>query len=67
MKEHEWTVNIVKNYGDKVWSSKNSFEVWAKSMRGAIMKAENKIKKDMDGKWDIKAIWWLNPKAPGRN
>ena len=56
----EWTVNIVKENGTFM-SSKNSFEVWPESIRGAIMKAENKIKKEMDGEWLVKSVWWLDP------
>ena len=59
----EWTVNIVKEYG-AFMSSKNSFEVWSESIRGAIMKAENKIKKEMDGEWLVKSVWWLDPNRP---
>jgi len=40
---------------------KKEFEVQSKSLRGAVVKAENKIKKEMGGSWKIRSIWWLDP------
>ena len=63
---HEWTILIVDEYGSVAFS-KDEFQVWAKTMRGAVIKAENKIKKDsLKQDWKIRSVWWLNPNAPGR-
>ena len=42
----------------------NSFEFWveSKTLHGASMKANKKIKKLNDG-WIVKSLYWLDPKS----
>jgi len=61
---HEWNVILVEKY-DFPRKAQKEFQVDAKSVRGAVMKAQNKINKDVSG-WKIKSIWRLDPKRVKR-
>tara|TARA_Y100000310_G_C20130071_1_gene555463 strand:- start:103 stop:264 length:162 start_codon:yes stop_codon:yes gene_type:complete len=43
--QQEWNVLVVRKYG-QIASSKDEFQVCALTMRGAVMKAENRLRKD---------------------
>jgi hypothetical protein len=59
--QQEWNVLVVRKYG-QIASSKDEFQVCALTMRGAVMKAENRLRKDPEkNEWKIKSIWRLDP------
>ena len=58
--EFDWSVVAVTAL-DLGCTCKKEFEVRAKSLRSASIKAENKIKKEMGAGWLVRAIWWLDP------
>lgn len=60
MNESEWSVIAVTAL-DIGCDCKKEFQVRSKSLRGAAVKAENKIKKEMGDSWQIRSIWWLDP------
>ena len=60
MKENKWCVIAVTAL-DIECNCKKEFEVSSKSLRGAVIKAENKIKKEMGGHWQGRAVWGLDP------
>ena len=57
--KHRWYVIAVSKL-EFPRKSHKEFQIISKSLRGAVMKAENKICKELDG-WKIKSIWWINP------
>jgi len=64
MIESEWSVIAVTAL-DIGCDCRKEFQVRSKSLRGAAVKAENKIKKEMGNSWLIRSIWWLDPNRAG--
>lgn len=58
---HRWNTICVKKFD---YPMPNSFEFWveSKTLHGASMKANKKIKKLNDG-WIVKSLYWLDPKS----
>ncbi len=62
---HDWNVIVVNEYGFPR-KPQEEFQVVSKSLLGAVMKANKKIKKDYQG-WKIKSVWYLDPKRVKRD
>jgi hypothetical protein len=55
----DWNVIVVEKHGFPR-KAQEEFQVSSRSIRGATMKAKNRIAKEFSG-WRVKSIWWLDP------
>jgi hypothetical protein len=55
--KNEWNVSVVSNLSLEC-ECKKEFQVFATSLKNAVVEAEKIIKKD-GNQWKIRSVWWI--------